>query len=313
MHQKRRTNITYLPHGINEKVFRPLTEEDESWEEYQKFCSERVKDKDFVVFWNNRNIRRKSPSDVIMAYRGFCDKLSKEEASRCILIMHTAPVDGNGTDLPAVINAICPMYDIMFSTGQLPPNKMNFMYNLADVTVNIASAEGFGLATAESLMSGTPIIVGVTGGLQDQCGFFFTPKGENSTEQGFIGAEEYIDIHSLHHEETNNRYLEERNLDLHHGEWAFICYPKSRNLVGSIPTPYIYDDFPRHEDVTQHLLTLHSMTREERKALGKKGREYMLRGDTMLTATAMCKAFVDQVNMCIDSFEPVKPFTLYKV
>ena len=41
---------------------------------------------------------------------------------------------------------------------------MNFLYNIADVTINIASNEGFGLATCESLMSGTPIIVNVTGG-----------------------------------------------------------------------------------------------------------------------------------------------------
>ena len=42
------------------------------------------------------------------------------------------------------------------------------MYNLADVTINVADAEGFGLATLESLSSGTPIIVTMTGGLQDQ-------------------------------------------------------------------------------------------------------------------------------------------------
>ena len=45
------------------------------------------------------------------------------------------------------------------------------LYNMADVTINIASNEGFGLGTAESLMAGVPIIVNVTGGLQDQCGF----------------------------------------------------------------------------------------------------------------------------------------------
>ena len=37
--------------------------------------------------------------------------------------------------------------------------------------MNMASNEGFGLGTCESLMAGTPIIVNVTGGLQDQCGF----------------------------------------------------------------------------------------------------------------------------------------------
>ena len=42
------------------------------------------------------------------------------------------------------------------------------MYNMADVTVNISDAEGFGLGTLESLSCGTPIIVTMTGGLQEQ-------------------------------------------------------------------------------------------------------------------------------------------------
>ncbi len=45
---------------------------------------------------------------------------------------------------------------------------MPMFYNLADVTVNIADAEGFGLATLESLSCGTPIIATMTGGLQEQ-------------------------------------------------------------------------------------------------------------------------------------------------
>jgi glycosyltransferase involved in cell wall biosynthesis len=42
------------------------------------------------------------------------------------------------------------------------------MYNMADCTINISDAEGFGLATLESLSCGTPIIVTLTGGLQEQ-------------------------------------------------------------------------------------------------------------------------------------------------
>ena len=37
-----------------------------------------------------------------------------------------------------------------------------------DCTINISDAEGFGLATLESLSCGTPIIVNMTGGLQEQ-------------------------------------------------------------------------------------------------------------------------------------------------
>ena len=39
---------------------------------------------------------------------------------------------------------------------------------MADCTINISDAEGFGLSTLESLSCGTPIIVNMTGGLQEQ-------------------------------------------------------------------------------------------------------------------------------------------------
>ena len=39
---------------------------------------------------------------------------------------------------------------------------------MADCTINIADAEGFGLGTLESLACETPIIVNMTGGLQEQ-------------------------------------------------------------------------------------------------------------------------------------------------
>ena len=42
------------------------------------------------------------------------------------------------------------------------------LYNCADCTVNIADAEGFGLGTLESLSCETPIIVTMTGGMQEQ-------------------------------------------------------------------------------------------------------------------------------------------------
>ena len=42
------------------------------------------------------------------------------------------------------------------------------MYNMADCTINISDAEGFGLGTLESLSCETPIIVTMTGGLQEQ-------------------------------------------------------------------------------------------------------------------------------------------------
>ena len=106
--------------------------------------------------------------------------------------MHTSPIDQNGTDLPVVVKEVCPNYDVYFSAEKLDDKQLNFLYNIADVQINIASNEGFGLGTAEALMAGTPMIVNVTGGMQDQCGFRLDGK--------LLTAEDYTEIHSLHDE-----------------------------------------------------------------------------------------------------------------
>ena len=172
-----KTDCTYLPHGISEKYFKPISIFDDEYnsvlEMKKQLTDENV---EFIVFYNNRNIRRKLPGDVIMAFKYFCDMLPKEEADKCALLMHTQPVDDNGTDLPAVAKAVAPDCKVYFSSKKLDADKLNYLYNMADVTVNMASNEGFGLGTAESLIAGTPIVVNVTGGLQDQCGFKLNGK-----------------------------------------------------------------------------------------------------------------------------------------
>ena len=58
------------------------------------------------MLWNNRNIRRKLPGDVVLSYNHFLNKLSEKERKDCLLIMKTPPVDNNGTDLIQVLNII---------------------------------------------------------------------------------------------------------------------------------------------------------------------------------------------------------------
>ena len=83
--------------------------------------------------------------------------------------MHTEPKDPHGQDLQHIIEHL-ELNDrqVLLSTKKLPPEHLAAMYNMADCTVNISDAEGFGLATLESLSCGTPIIVNMTGGLQEQ-------------------------------------------------------------------------------------------------------------------------------------------------
>ena len=160
---------TYVPHGINEKHFYPVKNEKERLE-MNKMKSELFQglDIEFCMLYNNRNIRRKMTSDTILAFKEFAYRLPKEQRDKTAFVLHTQPVDNNGTDLPAVVQQMCPDLNIIFSTNKLSSQHLNYLYNISDLTINLASNEGFGLGTCESLMSGTPIVVNVTGGLQDQ-------------------------------------------------------------------------------------------------------------------------------------------------
>ena len=294
-------DCTYIPHGINEKHYYPISVFDDEYNKVKEFKKQLVEDGvNFIVFYNNRNIRRKMPGDVVLAFKTFCDMLPKEEADKCALLMHTQPVDDNGTDLPAVVRAICPERKVYFSDRKLEPNQLNWMYNLSDVTLNMASNEGFGLGTCESLMAGTPIIVNVTGGLQDQCGFKFRDH--------FLTYKDYDKIKSLH----DDRKWKD-NPDLTHGEWVKPVWPSNRSMVGSPPTPYIFDDRCRFDDVADLIKEWYDMDSEKRQECGMKGHEFVMSDDSMMSAKNMSQNFIDHMDTAFDKWKSKKRYTLYKV
>lgn len=298
--EARDKHIAYIPHGIDhKKKFYPITDDNTEGQVLLTRVREetlRNEPVDFVVFYNARNLRRKMTSDVLLAYDHFLKQLPKEQADRCRIVLHTAPVDDNGTDLPAVIRDVVPNVRAIFSNNRVEADILNALYNIADVTINLASNEGFGLGTCESMLAGTPIIVNVTGGLQDQCGF--------TTDEG-----EYLDP------ETHFTYEWGSNHDgryKKHGDWAFPCFPTSRSLQGSPLTPYIFDDRCSWEDAGNHILTLYNMTREERKRRGLLGREYAM-NQGMFTAEKMGELFIEHINKTLENWTPRERFTLVKV
>ena len=291
-------DCTYIPHGIPENTFHYIDKDDKELNAFRKNVLHN-QDKDFVIFWNNRNIRRKLPGDVVLSYKTFCDGLSKEDAKKCVLVMHTAPKDNNGTDLPAVVREICPDYEVIFSHQRLDDKQMNMLFNIADIQINIASNEGFGLGTAEALMAGTPIIVNVTGGLQDQCGFELNGK--------HVTHEDYREIVSFH-----DRDKWEHNADLTWGEWCKPVWPSNRSLQGSVPTPYIFDDRPNYKDVAVRIREWYETPKEKRLEAGLKGREWMLTEEVGMSATNMCNRFVDHMETAWKKWKPRKRFTLYQ-
>ena len=283
--------ISYVPHGVSSETYKPLETIDPKVEKFIKGD----KDYEFILFFNNRNIKRKQPSDVIYSYKLFCDSLPKEKSEKCLLLMHTTAIDQNGTDLIAVSEALCPDYDIKFTNEKFSQEQLNQFYNLVDCTINISNNEGFGLSTAESLMAGTPIIVNVTGGLQDQCGF--------KNGKSLVSEKDYIKIGSLH----DQRLWEDK---VTHGEWVNPVWSSSITLNGSIGTPYIFDDRINHYDVVKSIHSMWDMGREERKRVGLLGREYMINN---YSTQLMCESLSNGINKCLKTYKKKKPFELYKI
>ena len=202
--------------------------------------------------------------------------------------MHTQPVDENGTDLPAVIETMAPNCNIIFSEKRRLQHELNYNYNIADCTINIANNEGFGLATAESVMAGTPIIVNVTGGLQDQCGFRFKDSGE------LLTADDYIQIGSLH----KWRDWEDK---VTWGSWAIPVWCRAQSLAGSVPTPYIWDDRVDIYNVAEAIEQMYNTPKEDRIKAGLEGREMFI-NEMGLSHTNMCEKLIEGVETTFENW-----------
>ena len=284
--------VSYVPHGINRNAYFPTVVPVD-------FKNEILggKEYDFIFFWSNRNIRRKQPSDVIMAFKEFCDRIGEEKASKVALLMHTQPVDQNGTDLNAVVDNLASNCNVIFSDKRRTTAELNYLYNMSDVTINIAGNEGFGLTTAESVMTGTPIIVNVTGGLQDQCGFKLDGK--------YLTAEDYIEIGSLHKWRDWEGKVEP-------GVWARPVWSKAQTMAGSVPTPYIWDDKVDVYDVADAMMDMYNTPKETLKQNGLEGRRAFIE-DVGLSVENMCNTLVDGIEGTFENWKPRKRFELFKL
>lgn len=154
----------YIPHAVDTSVFKPMPDSIVSNIRKQQFgeSAEEL----FVLFWNNRNARRKMSGSLVWWFNEWAEKIGVEKVK---LILHTDPKDPHGQDLDAILQEVGAIDGrILISRAKVDPTSLATMYNICDATINISDAEGFGLATLESLACGTPIIVNMTGGLQEQ-------------------------------------------------------------------------------------------------------------------------------------------------
>ena len=140
------------------------------------------------------------------------------------------------------------------------------------------------------MLTATPIIANVTGGMQDQMRFedengdWYTPSA---------------DVPSNH----TGKYKK-------HGKWAFPVYPNNRSLVGSPLTPYIWDDRCRPEDATEQIQKLYSLTSEERKELGMAGYKWATGDEAKFTSEKMGDTVMKNLEQLFETWTPRKHYEL---
>jgi glycosyltransferase involved in cell wall biosynthesis len=284
--------IKYVPHGINHKMFYPITPD--MTEDYAKVQAMRTRffgndQPEFIFLYNARNIRRKCLPDLIAAYTQFCDKIGVEKAKKCALLLHTQPIDENGTDLFAVVDLLCdPSYQrVVFSTDRNSTQDMNILYNTSDAVALPSSNEGWGLSLTEAMMTGKPIIATVTGGMQDQMRF----EDENGKWIEF--DENFCSNHFGTHKK--------------HGKWAYPVFPSNMSLVGSVPTPYIWDDRMDFRDFAIQLEEVYNLklnSPEKYKEACEAARTWVTSDESMMTADSMCQNVIDTVDETLVAWKP---------
>ena len=176
---------SYIPHAVDPEIFKPLGAE--TVIEHRK--NRQINDK-FLCFWNSRNARRKQSGTLIWWFKEFLDEVGHDKAA---LIMHTDIKDVHGQDLEVIVHELgITAGQVLFSQEKVLPQDLAMVYNMADVTINISDAEGFGLSALESLACGTPVIATMTGGLQDQItdGTNWFGVGIEPVSRAIIGSQE---------------------------------------------------------------------------------------------------------------------------
>lgn len=286
-------NCVYVPHGINSDIFYSIDEDDLDYTNFKGVIGIQKQDYDLIIYANNKNIHRKKFSDIITQFSMFCETLTAQKAKRVLLLLKTNPVDNHGQDLYAVKQHLTNSHiDVRFIHAKLSQAQLNYLNNIADISINISSAQGFGLNIAQSLMSQTPVISVVTGGLQDQMRF--------QNEKG-----EWIEFKSDFPSNISKTYQK-------CGQWVFPLFPNIV-LAGGIEVPYIYDNFIQYGQLAELFKHIYqTYDRQELSRRGKLGRQFLL-GQGRMNHVDMCNSMINHISYTIDNFKPLQRIKLYNI
>lgn len=157
----------FIPHTLPEGMYKPLSDYEALRYKKMLFGEERADH--FMPIFVSRNAKRKQPGDILNAWSMFLKRLQEREGhKKATLIFHADPNDQEGPNLYEMIEMLGINDNVFISKQKIEFEKMNILYNIADVNILISSAEGFGLSILEAKSAGTPSIVQKTGGMTYQ-------------------------------------------------------------------------------------------------------------------------------------------------
>jgi len=182
-------NVHYIPHGVESSIFQPGNRAEARRELAETIIHEQHEQKGLLtedtflvamVAANKGDPSRKAFNEVLVAWKLFHDLHPESH-----LYLHTEVnpqelgVDLRGVmeilQVPETSISFPPGYD--YRVGGIGPGYLNKVYNAADVFLNPAWGEGFGIPIVEAQMAGCPVIVGDNTSQRELCLSGWTVKG----------------------------------------------------------------------------------------------------------------------------------------
>ncbi len=156
------TNVTLVPHGINTSTFIPMDRKiAREWfsDKFKKDVSNK-----FIVMCNAANKGKPGRKNIPLMLEAFSIFLKDHPDS--LFYCHSEPMGiYQGENLPLCAEALGIKDKVIFPsqyylvTGLYSEEQLNYIYNAADVLMNLARGEGYGLTIVESQAAGCPVIV----------------------------------------------------------------------------------------------------------------------------------------------------------
>lgn len=160
-------STNYVPHAVPKDMYYRLDDAFVKDAKVKMLGAERADH--FIVLYASRNAQRKMTPDVMVSFRDLLDRIEAKHGHRkASLIMHTDPIDAEGTNLPECANMLGITNNVVYSKDRVEFAMMNVIYNMSDVLVSRSSAEGFGLTVLEAKMAEKPVVALMTGGVGRQ-------------------------------------------------------------------------------------------------------------------------------------------------